>query len=504
MSINDRQQQLIDELDRNVILLASAGTGKTDTLSRRIANIIGKGRAKPTEILCITFTNKACKEMKERIEKIVESSAKDITIKTFHSFCFDMIKQEAKKRTDIFTDFIVFDEDEGEKIYLKVSDSQLEEARFIFEEVKALEERTGSANNICILTRDNKYNIGLSESLKYLIKYDAVNFEFILVDQYKFFRRQEIKDVIAFLKLIGNRYDSLSLNRIVKRLPTNIGDRTLETIESKEYKRLGIALSDFIDNNVTAYGEKYSLLINEFEKSNIVVFDVESTGIYVTEDEIIQIAAIRIDNKGQVIDRFERFLKNKKSVKNSEHVHGYSDKFLREKGEEKEVVFKDFLNFSEDAVIVGHNVQYDINILTSELARLKLGKPKFKAFYDTLDIYRRFYPNLANHKLETLSRVFETENKPSHDAMDDILATKDLLVKVLETVFVSGAQQNTFPSYRALRENNLEEEKRTFYVAITRAKKRLYITCHTEGSFNRKNNRSCFIDFIPAKYICNK
>ncbi|WP_341458809.1 UvrD-helicase domain-containing protein [Clostridium putrefaciens] len=50
----------------HIILLASAGTGKTDTLSKRIVNIINKGRAKPSEILCITFTNKACKEMMDR------------------------------------------------------------------------------------------------------------------------------------------------------------------------------------------------------------------------------------------------------------------------------------------------------------------------------------------------------------------------------------------------------------------------------------------------------
>jgi DNA helicase-2/ATP-dependent DNA helicase PcrA len=863
MSLNIKQELLVNELERNIILLASAGTGKTDALSKRIANIINEEKAKPSEILCITFTNKACKEMKERIEKIVGTTAKEITIKTFHSFCFDIIKQEAKKRTDIFTDFTIFDEDDctelikncdcydhsvaalkkfidivkltrvknniyssnisedykkavlnvfeideekineictvkrilncelkeflrekghsivntynllllnnhgldftdligrtkelfnipqvvkvlrskykyinidevqdtstleysimeklfegnnvlicgdkfqtiytwrgsqpnkifesfksnfnpkeiifsinyratrnlteasvrflenafpvemkdlyregivsesleaGDKIFLKVADNLREEARFIFNEVSALAERTGSADNICVLTRDNSYNIKLSEQLKNIMRYEAVNFEFILVDQFKFFRRQEIKDVIAFLKLIGNRYDSISLKRITKRLPTGVGDKTFEAIQSDEFKKIGIALSDFIDSNVLMYGEKYSLLINEFQKDNIIVFDVESTGVDVTEDEIIQIAAIKVNKNGQVIGSFEKFLKNNKSVKNSEQVHGFSDEFLKKNGEDKKVVLKEFIKFSEDAVIVGHNVQYDINILTSELERSGLGKAKFKAFYDTLDIYRRFYPNLMNHKLETLSILFKTENKPSHDAMDDILATRDLLVKSLEsdivptslqrigymskylksftnitnklnklfteseelrpyeivgkivndfslktlytgdegkdkierlkdfyvllkelddksknnrdslldiikitalsngelealiinrtkkpripiitvhqakgleyeTVFISGAQENTFPSYMSIKAHNLEEEKRTFYVAITRAKKRLYITCNTDGGYSGKTAKSSFISLIPQKYIDNK
>lgn len=76
MGLNDKQQLLVEELERNIILLASAGTGKTDTLSKRIANIIDKGKANPSEILCITFTNKACKEMQQRIENIVGEAAK--------------------------------------------------------------------------------------------------------------------------------------------------------------------------------------------------------------------------------------------------------------------------------------------------------------------------------------------------------------------------------------------------------------------------------------------
>ena len=48
-------------------------------------------------------------------------------------------------------------------------------------------------------------------------------------------------------------------------------------------------------------------------------------------------------------------------------------------------------------------------------------------YYDTLDIYRRFYPNLINHKLATLSETFPINHQPSHDAFDDILATAGLL-----------------------------------------------------------------------------
>ena len=116
--------------------------------------------------------------------------------------------------------------------------------------------------------------------------------------------------------------------------------RTLEAIESYKYKEVGIRLADYIDPLVLEYGEKFSLLINAFEKENIIVFDVESTGVDVTEDEIIQIAAIKLNKKGEVVDKFEKFLKNKKPVKDSYYVHGFSDEMLQRIGEDKEKVLR--------------------------------------------------------------------------------------------------------------------------------------------------------------------
>ena len=857
MILNNEQELLVNEHGENILLLASAGTGKTDTLSRRVAKIIAEGKAKSSEILCITFTNKACKEMKERVEAIVGKDSRDITIKTFHSFCFDVIKDNCKRRTDVFSDFIIFDEEDckelikscnyfnypianlqmfikeikslisksnlftsndidykgiintlykdndekvnqicsergklnlelkkflkdkgdilintynsllysnhgldfddlvlrtkelfndekvvksisekykyinidemqdistleyfiiekifkdnnvlmcgdifqtiytwrgsepdiiintfkqkynpieiifnknyratkaltessleylksafpekvvetykkgikaesntqGDNIKLSVNNSARDEAKFIFDSIRNLEKEGENIYSTCILTRDNNYNIALSNHLKSL-QYIGVDFEFILVDQFKFFRRQEIKDIIAFLKLIANPYDSLSLKRIILRLPTGIGDKTIEEIESVKCKSIGIRLADFIDNNVITYGEKFALLINELENDNIIIFDVESTGTDVTEDEIIQIAAIKINSKGKVIEKFEKFVKNTKSVGTSEYVHGFSDYFLREHGEDKQKVLSEFNDFIDNSIIIGHNVQFDLNILSSELKRLDMNSINIKGFYDTLDIYRRFYPNAKNYKLDTLAKLFNTNTKPSHDAMDDILATGELLVYAVnnyiiptsmermsymtkhlkafsgiteklnilfnkskdvrphdivaevinsfniktlytgpdsnerverlrdfyallrdlddksksnrdslldiikitglsngelesliinrtkrqripiitihqakgleyENVFLAGAQKNTFPSFRALNSNNLEEEKRLFYVGITRAKKRLFISCNTSGYFGY-NDKSPFINYIPNKYL---
>ena len=88
MLINREQQRVIDEVEQNILLLASAGTGKTNTLAYRVAHLIEDGYAKAENILCMTFTNKAANEMKDRIQSLVGSPAKAVEVSTFHSFCF--------------------------------------------------------------------------------------------------------------------------------------------------------------------------------------------------------------------------------------------------------------------------------------------------------------------------------------------------------------------------------------------------------------------------------
>ena len=249
----------------------------------------------------------------------------------------------------------------------------------------------------------------------------------MIIDEFKFFRRQEIKDVMAYFKLLMNPNDSVSAKRIIKRYVAGIGDARIAAIESPETRQVGLKLTDFMDMPIFE-AEPYAKLVSGLENHEVVVYDVESTGTDTSQDRIIQIAAIRIDENGQVLETFERFINPGVPVGQSEEVHGFSDAYLQEHGEEPVIVLQAFKEFSKNAIIVGHNVNYDVTIFTNELARHNLGNPEFKAIYDTLDIYRRFYPNLPNHKLGFLASEFPINHEPTHNAMDDILATAQLLI----------------------------------------------------------------------------
>ena len=106
-----------------------------------------------------------------------------------------------------------------------------------------------------------------------------------------------------------------------------------------QVKSLGIRLTDFIDKVTIEYGDPYRLLIDSITEGNLVVFDVESTGVDTTSDEIIQIAAIKLEKGWNRYQNFEEFIKPKKSVGSSAKVHGFTDEFLNNNGKRSRSCF---------------------------------------------------------------------------------------------------------------------------------------------------------------------
>ena len=86
-NLNDKQKEAAEYVDGPLLILAGAGSGKTRVLTYKIAYLLEKEIVKPWQILAITFTNKAAKEMKERVNSLIGDIANDIWLGTFHSVC---------------------------------------------------------------------------------------------------------------------------------------------------------------------------------------------------------------------------------------------------------------------------------------------------------------------------------------------------------------------------------------------------------------------------------
>jgi DNA helicase-2/ATP-dependent DNA helicase PcrA len=110
--LNPEQREAVETLDGPVLVLAGAGTGKTRVLTTRIAHIIATGGAFPSQILAVTFTNKAAREMKERIGHLVGSVAEGMPwLGTFHSIGTKMLRRHAEL-VDLRSDFTILDTDD--------------------------------------------------------------------------------------------------------------------------------------------------------------------------------------------------------------------------------------------------------------------------------------------------------------------------------------------------------------------------------------------------------
>lgn len=106
--LNPQQKKAVETIDGPLLIMAGAGSGKTRVLTHRIAYLIATRKAAPWSILAITFTNKAAREMQERVEKLVGPSARDIWVSTFHSMCVKILRRDIS-RIGFSSNFTILD-----------------------------------------------------------------------------------------------------------------------------------------------------------------------------------------------------------------------------------------------------------------------------------------------------------------------------------------------------------------------------------------------------------
>lgn len=180
-------------------------------------------------------------------------------------------------------------------------------------------------------------------------------------------------------------------------------------------------MSNQVEKNIV--GNHKVLTGKKVVNSSFIVFDIETTGLHSVRDEIIEIAAIKIEDINALHHKtFQSFIKPKKDIPfNITELTGITNSMVAN-ADSVDVVLKSFNEFIEDYPLIGHNIDFDIKFLDNKMKKAKINFGN-KKLIDTLPLSRKAFKNLDNHKLTTLIKVLGIDVNESHRALEDAKAT---------------------------------------------------------------------------------
>ena len=331
----------------------------------------------------------------------------------------------------------------GASIEIIECESDRSEAEFIAREIARIGNQNIHYEDIAVFYRTNSQSRLIEDNLRrYKIPYRVVG-------GVRFYDRKEIKDMLAYLRLIVNDKDSLALGRIINVPMRGIGATTLRKLE-QEAIRLNCSLWEIIRELEKASSE---LKVSAKIRAALLQFTA-----LIDETKILN------TNKALPSVIYEKIL----------YESGYWD-FLKIKKDYESMARLEHLEEFANAI-----KQYEADAHT----------PTLLGFLETLTL-----------DASVSEEVLPLEKRNGEVSLMTVHGAKGL---EFPYAFIAGSEENVFPSYRSLEESSgIEEERRLFYVAMTRAMEQLYITFAAGRMLFgqlRFNGPSRFIDEIPQKF----
>ncbi|MCX6761519.1 MAG: UvrD-helicase domain-containing protein [Candidatus Moranbacteria bacterium] len=336
------------------------------------------------------------------------------------------------------------------------ADDESDEAQFIVSEVISLRNKGVKLNNIVVLYRTNAQSRIIEEALLG----DSIPYR--IIGGLKFYQRKEIKDIIAYLRLIENFNDEISLERIINEPKRGIGDKTVEkwVMAAKE------ASLSLIDA-----GSK----ISNFQFPTLPTGRQVSNQIQISNDKISKLRA-------ESIIKFCDFIKRMSEVRNKLTLADFVQKVFSESGYERQL-----LDGTDEGQMRQENVRELVTVAK-----------KYDAFKDGEGL-RLF--------LEEVALVADTDNIDQSSEAVHLMTLHSAKGLEFQYVFIIGLEEGILPHSRSmLSETEMEEERRLMYVGITRAKQKVYLLftkMRTIFGSTQINAPSRFLDDIPAELIEN-
>ena len=285
--LNKEQLEAVKHIDGPMLVLAGAGSGKTKVLTNRIAYLIEQG-VYEQNILAITFTNKAAKEMKERVISLIGSRANSIQISTFHSLGLKIIKENSQK-LNLEKNFTILDSDDTLTLVKKILKEMDLNPKFY--NAKDIRNKISSAKND-LITPDKYSKLEFDKNIvevyqrytKKLLKGNSVDFDDLLMLPIKLFRTY--KETLKYYQdkykyvLIDEYQDTNEAQYIFSRMlcseHQNIfvvgdNDQAIYAFRGANYKNILNFEKDYPNCKVIKLEENYRSTKNILDAANSVI-----------------------------------------------------------------------------------------------------------------------------------------------------------------------------------------------------------------------------------------
>ena len=289
------------------------------------------------------------------------------------------------------------------------------------------------------------------------------------------FSQPDVKLLLAHLGVLNNEFSFMSWARLMKGVRVYESNAAARKFVRDLFDR-AILPSDLLRDDDSTYLMRF---VDSYANDTIVVFDTETTGLNVFEDDILQIAAVKMRN-GEVVkgSEFTVYVETDKEIPAmlGDIVNPIVEERKHHDLLTHEEALRQFMAYADGCTLLGHNADYDYNILDFNLRRytpdLNLHE-LHPSYLDSLRLVRLLHPELREHKLKYLLEVLHLEGSNSHLADDDVNATRSVVVHCYELSKDRVGQQHDFLNDSRVRQR-VETLRRNYKQMYVSALGRMY------------------------------
>jgi len=462
--LDEFQQAAVNNPEQQLIIVAGPGSGKTTVLTQRIAHMISELKINPGNFLAITFTRRAAQEMRERLEHLLVSDAKNINIHTFHSLCFSLLRENYEK-AGLNENFIVMSEQEKELC----KDVQMLENALSFDELI-------------------EFGVKLLAENEDILNKCRERFQYVSVDEYQDIDENQYKLIRLLVPQNGNIFVIGDPNQAIYGFRG--GDAKFFNNFTRDYPCAKIINLKNNYRSTNSIVEASNQMIDCFNIISVYDKPHEKITIHTapTDKAEAEFAASTIEN---LIGGHNFFSIDSDRTSGEQCEYSFSDfAILYRTSSQLPPIIEalkrtgmPYVKLSNDLLCEKKSVRDLLNKLSDEMP-LNIQLESFrKDFSENIEDYIFDYllklsvncegKNEFIHEVSLLTEADTLDKRADRITLMTLHSSKGLEFKC---VFVVGLEDEIIPLYRAKTQDEIAEERRLLYVGMTRAKERLFLS----------------------------